>query len=116
MSTGSQGSGEDLAMLTALRQRQQREAARGCLLVLVLEGAAILAVVLWLLAMGLGMPRLRLWAGGAFLVFTLAAAAAGLMLLVQGNLPGARRLRRDHAEASRRRQDADSVAGDAAGE
>ena len=103
-------------MLTALRQRQQREAARGCLLVLVLEGAAVLAVVLWLSALGLGMPRLRLWAGGAFLVFTLSAAVVGLMILVQGNLPSSRRLRRDYEEARARESRADRFAGGERGE
>jgi hypothetical protein len=99
----------DLQRLAALRAIQQREAARGCLLALVLEGGALLAALLWLATLALDTPRLRIAAAGAFLVFTLAAAVVGLLVVVQGNLPGSRRLRRDHEEATRRQQAADRV-------
>ena len=101
----------DLHRLASLRALQQREAARGCLLALVLEGGAVLAVLLWLAGAGLEMPRLKLAAVGAFTVFTLAAAVVGIMILVQGNLPRQRRIRREHEEAIRRAQSADTVAG-----
>ena len=99
----------DLQQLSALRALQQREAARGCLLALVLEGSALLAALLWLATLALDLPRLRIAAAGAFLVFTLAAAVVGVILVVQGSRPGARRLRRDHEEATRRGQVADRV-------
>ncbi len=85
--------------LEALRQRQRREAARGCLLAMVLEGAALLSVALWGVAIALDLPRLASAGVGAFVLFTLAAALVGLLLLVQGNLPRHRRLRREHEEA-----------------
>ena len=94
---------EELKRLEALRAVQQREMGRGCLLALVLDGAAMLAGVLWLIATFLEMPRLRLTAAGAFLVFTLATAVVILILLVQGNLPGQRRLRQEHERATGRR-------------
>ena len=85
--------------LRALRARQQREAARGCLLALVLEGAALLGGLLWLVARLLEMSRLALTAAIAFAAFTLAALGVGLVLTIQGNLPQQRRLRSDLAEA-----------------
>ena len=94
---------EELKRLEALRAVQQREMGRGCLLALVLDSAAMLAAVLWLIATLLEMPRLRLTAAGAFLVFTLAAAVTVLMMMIQGNLPGQRRLRQEHERALERR-------------
>src|SRR5690606_28749097 len=92
----------DVQRLEALRDRQRREAARGCLLAMVLEGAALLSVALWLVATALDLPRLARAGVGAFILFTLAAALVGVILLVQGNLPHHRRLRRDHEEATAR--------------
>lgn len=92
---------QELQRIESLRLRQQRSAARGCLIVMVLEGAALLAAILWLIATVLDMPRLRLAAAGAFLVFTLASALAAVLLLIGGNLPSQRRLRRE-AEARNR--------------
>lgn len=86
---------QELQRIEDLRVRQQRAAGRGCLIALVLEGAALLAAVLWLVAVALDMPRLRLAAAGAFLVFTLACALAAVLLLIGGNLPSQRRLRRE---------------------
>lgn len=111
MATQPKSDAPDLQRLAALRALQQREAARGCLLALVLEGAAVLAVVLWLIGAGLAMPRLQLAAIASFAVFTLAAAGVGIVILVQGNLPGQRRIRREHEEAARRGERADTVAG-----
>ena len=85
---------DDPARIEALRAQQQRQAARGCLLVLVLEGAALLAAGLWVLAIFLELPRLKAAGFGAFVAFTLAALAAGAWLLILGNLPSQRRLRR----------------------
>lgn len=72
-----------------------RDSARGCLLALVLEGAAILAAVLWLICRLLGFPRLEMAAAIAFFAFTMAAIAVGLLLLILGNTPSQRRLRRE---------------------
>lgn len=82
-----------------MRDRQRRQAARGCLLALVLEGAALLAGFLWVLAMFLELRRLAAAGLGAFVVFTVAALLAGAWLLIVGNLPTQRRLRREHEGA-----------------
>ena len=76
-----------------------RDSARGCLLALVLEGAAILAGVLWGISRLLDFPRLAFAAGIAFFAFTVAAMGVGLLLLILGNTPAQRRLRRE-AEAA----------------
>ena len=96
------GESGDPARLEALRARQQRQTARGCLLALVLEGAALLAAGLWVLAMFLELPRLKAAGLGAFVVFTLAALMVGLWLLVAGNLPAQRRLRQDYERSAGR--------------
>ncbi len=94
---------DDLTQLEALRALQKREAARGCLLALVFEGAALLAVGLWIIAAALEMPRLQTAALGGFIVFSFLALVMGLILLIQGNQPKQRRLRREHEAAARRR-------------
>lgn len=94
----------ELKRLQTLRLRQQREAARGCLIVLVFEGASVLAVALWVLAVLLEMPRLQTAAVVAFLAFTVVSILLGVMLLVRGNFPGQRRLRRDHEQTLRQDQ------------
>lgn len=107
MNAKEQPGDSKLHRIRMLRARQQREAGRGCLLALVLEGAALLAGLLWVLAVFLKLPRLSAAGLGAFVVFTLAALAAGVWLLIIGNLPGQRRLRRGD-ESARGGGDADS--------
>lgn len=88
-----------------------RDAGRGCLLALVLEGAALLAVVLWVISWVFEFPRLRIAAMVAFAAFTLASAGVVLMMVILGNTPGQRRLRREaQAEAGGNPGDANSVA------
>lgn len=66
---------------------------------LVLEGAALLAAGLWVAAIFLELPRVKAAGFGAFVVFTLGAVAAGVVLLIMGNLPSQRRLRREHQQS-----------------
>ena len=47
---------QDHKRLEAQRARQRRDAARGCLIILVLEGAGLLAGALWVIA-----SRSALW-------------------------------------------------------
>lgn len=75
-----------------------RDSARGCLLALVLEGAAILAGVLWGICALLDFPRLGLAAAIAFFAFTVAAVAVALLLVILGNTPAQRRLRRESVQ------------------
>ena len=89
---------DDRAKMAAAREMQRRDAARGCLLAAVLEGAALLAGLAWMLATAFDWRGLRTAALAAFLGFTAAAACVAAVMLVLGNRPAARRLRRD-AEA-----------------
>lgn len=77
------------------RRAQQIDAARGCLVAAVLEGAALLAGVLWLIAFFLDLPGLMLTGKLAFIVFTGAALVVGVLLLILGNTRRHRQLRRD---------------------
>ena len=87
-----------MAPLAVRREMQLRDAGRGCLLALVLEGAAILSGVLWLITWMFSFHRLATAAAVAFFAFTIAAFAVGLLVAILGNTPAQRRLR---AEAAR---------------
>ena len=87
--------------LARLRDRQRRDAARGCLLALVLQTAAVLAAVVWVVARSAGMGGLAQAGAFAFVAFTIAAVVAAVFLLVVQNLPRHRRLRAEADEAER---------------
>lgn len=88
----------DMEQLRQRRAQQQRDAARGCLLAGVLEGAALLAAVAWGIGTLLEVHWLHRTAAAGFIVFTLGALAVLLMLLILGNTPAQRRLRREFEE------------------
>ena len=74
------------------RGARRRDNARGCLLALVFEGAALLAAAAWGVSRLLALPALSRTTGFAFLVFTALAAGVCLLLVVTGNRRGRRDL------------------------
>ena len=97
---------DELRRLEAARELQRRDAARGCLLALVLEGAALLGGLAWLVALATRTRWLRVGAATAFLGFTAAAAAVIILMILLGNRPAARRLRERHRRATLRQDEA----------
>ena len=95
----------EIDRLNAARELQRRDAARGCLLALVLEGAALLGGVAWLVALATATRWLQVGAATAFLGFTAAAAVVVAFMLVLGNRPAARRLRERHRQATLRQDE-----------
>jgi len=72
---------------------RQRDAATGCLLALVLEAAALLGGLLWLVGALAGLPAAARAGAFGFWAFTLAAAATGVALVIFGRDFGRRRRR-----------------------
>ena len=83
----------------AARTVQQRTTARGCLLALVLDGAAFLGGALWLVGVATGSPSLRSAGAFAFFAFTAATAGVLLFLVITGNTRRQRQLREAAAAA-----------------
>ena len=83
---------DEQALLAAARQ-QKIDAARGCLVAIVLETAALLAGLLWLVTWWLEAPKWGRAAALSFFVFTAAAILIAGLVVVLGNLPKNRKLR-----------------------
>ncbi|MEM1013367.1 MAG: hypothetical protein AAGI46_14240 [Planctomycetota bacterium] len=77
----------------AERLAQRRDFARGCLLALILEGAALLAAVGWVIAVAAGWLEAGRALGFAFAVFTGAAAVVAFVIVVMGNTRKQRAIR-----------------------
>jgi uncharacterized membrane protein len=107
---------QDVTMreLRILRERQRREAARGCLLALVLEGAAVLAGVGWVLFRALGWPAGQRACEFAFLAFTISGVLVAFYLLIVQNLPKHRQLREEAEAIERERAEDEADARDEA--
>ncbi len=85
----------------AQREMQRRDSARGCLLVLVLEGAAVLGALVWGIGWLFELPALRSAGMFAFLAFTVAAVVVVGIVLFIGNTTRQRRLRKIDDPAER---------------
>ena len=94
----------DPQKIHAARRQQKIDAARGCLVALVFELAALMAGVLWIIGHVTELQALATAGLFAFFAFTLAALVVGVVLLVVGNSRGERKLRDDAAAADEQQQ------------